>query len=131
MLSEREKSALAQLLDKYRLVFAREGDKPGRTNEVVHRIDLGDDARPFKLPLRRVPLHLQGEFARQLDEMLEEDIIEPSTSEISSPPVLVRKKDGRIRFCIDYRKLNGMTVKDSYPLPRIDGALDAIGPRAR
>ena len=59
--------------------------------------------------------------------MLQKGIIEPSNSPWSSPTVLVRKKDGSIRFCIDYRKLNHVIVKDSYPLPRIDDSLDALG----
>ena len=63
--------------------------------------------------------------------MLDYGIVEPSNSTFSSPPVLVRKKDGTVRFCIDYRKLNESTVKDSYPLPRISEAIDSIGRDAK
>ena len=63
--------------------------------------------------------------------MLDAKIVEPSTSECSSTPVLVFKKDGSISFCIDYRKLNQATVKDSYPLPRTYEAIDSIGRDAK
>ena len=59
--------------------------------------------------------------------MLDNGIVEPSNSEFSSPFVLIRKKDGTVCFCIDYRKLNEKTVTDSYPLPRISEAIDSIG----
>ena len=58
--------------------------------------------------------------------MLERGVIEPSTSAWSSPVVLKTKKDGTTRFCVDYRKLNSVTIKDAYPLPRIDECLDAL-----
>ena len=59
--------------------------------------------------------------------MLEQGVIEPSASPWSSPILLVRKKDGSIRFCIDFRKLNSVTRKDAYPLPRIDECLESLG----
>ena len=59
--------------------------------------------------------------------MLEEGVIEPSQSEWASPMVLVRKKDGSIQICVDYRKLNGMTQQYAYPMPRVDDTLDEIG----
>ena len=77
--------------------------------------------------LRRHPLpHLQ-EIDRQVHDMLAQDVIEPSSSPWSSNVVIVKKKDNSLRFCIDYRKLNDVTVKDSYPLPRITDCLDALG----
>ena len=58
--------------------------------------------------------------------MLVKGVIEPSSSPSSAPVILVKKKDGSIRFCVDYRKLNNVTVKDSYPLPKIEDCLDAL-----
>ena len=59
-------------------------------------------------------------------EMLKQEVIEPSTSPWASPLVLVRKKDGGLRFCVDYRKLNQVTRLDEFPLPRIDDTLDLL-----
>ena len=61
-----------------------------------------------------------------IQEMLAKNIIQPSTSPWASPVVIVRKKDGSARFCVDYRKLNNITRKDAFPLPRIDETLDTL-----
>ena len=63
----------------------------------------------------------------EVDRMLQEGVIEPATSEWASPVVLITKPDGSVRFCVDYRKLNALTIKDSYPLPRMDECLDSLG----
>lgn len=97
----------------------------GRTKLTLHQIDTGD-AKPVKLPPRRVPLHLQKEVADHIKQMQENGIIRPSCSPWAAPVVLVRKRDGSLRFCVDYRKLNELTRKDAYPLPRIDDALDSL-----
>ena len=73
----------------------------------------------------RLPL-AKREAAKAIKEMSEQGVIEPSTSPWSSPVILVKKKDGSVRFCVDYRKLNDITLKDSYPLPRIDDSVEAL-----
>lgn len=75
---------------------------------------------------RSVPLHLQQEVANHLKQMLANNIIQPFHSPWAAPVVLVCKRDVSPRFCVDYRKLNDLTQKDAYPLPRIDDVLDSL-----
>ena len=89
-------------------------------------IDTGD-AAPKKLPVRRMPFTVRQEVARQLKMMQETGVIQPSNSPWASPVVLVRKKDGTHRLCVDYRELNSVTRADTFPLPRIDDLLDQLG----
>lgn len=78
------------------------------------------------MPFYRQPPHLQKEIDRQVQELLENDIVEESNSEYHSPVVLVKKKDGKYRFCVDYRKLNKITKPLSFPLPRLECVFDTI-----
>ena len=96
-----------------------------RTHLVEYRIDTGEN-RPIRQPLRRHPFQHLEDIDRQVDEMTKHGIIEPAASPWASNVVLVRKKDGSLRFCVDYRKLNAITTKDSYPLPLIDNCLNAL-----
>ena len=109
-----------------REVFSTSEFDLGRTNLVQHRIDTGIN-RPFKQQLRRHPMAYLPVIDEHEDKMLANDICEPSFSPWASNVVLVKKSDGTLRFCIDYRQLNNLTVKDSYPLPRIDTCFDALG----
>lgn len=91
-----------------------------------HRIETGS-ARPVHVPPRRMSLAERLEIQREVDEMLKAGVVEPSRSPWASPIVLVKKKDGTARFCVDYRALNAVTKKDVYPLPRLDDVLDRLG----
>ena len=97
----------------------------GKTDLLKHKIKLTDDT-PFKEPYRRIPPGMYEEVRQHVKEMLDVGAIQPSHSPFSSNIVLVRKKDGTLRFCIDYRKLNSRTVKDAYNLPRIDDTIDRL-----
>ena len=85
-----------------------------------------EDEGPFKGPYRKIPPALVKEVREHLKEMLEIGVIRESTSPFSSNVMIVRKKDGTIPFCIDYRKLNQRTTKDAYPIPRIDDTLHSF-----
>eukprot|EP00795_Rhopilema_esculentum_P017845 gene17845-biopygen6667 len=124
-LSTAENTQLNELLNEYADIFASSSLDLGHTNIIEHEIDSGD-ARPIKQQPYRVSQAQRAEIDRHISNMLEQKIISVSCSPWSSPVVLVKKKDGTTRFCIDYRKLNAVTRKDSYPLPRIDDALDAL-----
>ena len=101
------------VLGSWSHIFSTGPTDLGRTDLVEHEIKLTDDT-PFKEPYRRIPPGLYEEVRQHLKEMIEAGAIQPSKSPFSSNVVLVRKKDGSLRFCINFRKLNGRTVKDAY-----------------
>ncbi|MCW4250032.1 MAG: RNase H-like domain-containing protein [Candidatus Thiodiazotropha endolucinida] len=114
-----------QVLGDWSHIFSTGPTDLGRTDAVKHKINLTDNV-PFKDPYRRIPPALYEEVRQHLKEMIEADAIRPSSSPYSSNVVLVRKKDGSLRFCIDFRKLNSRTIKDAYTLPRIDDTIDTL-----
>lgn len=124
-LSDKEKELATQFIQEEAAAFAMEGNPTGRTSVIQHRINT-ENAAPIRQAPRRLPLAKQEEVSKLLKDMLDEGVIEESTSPWSSPVVLVTKKDGSTRFCVDYRKLNDVTKKDSYPLPRIDDTLSTL-----
>jgi hypothetical protein len=124
-LSAEYKSSLLSLLTSYADVFSSpRAPLTYVTTKYEFNIDTcvkGPIAlRPYQVSPREKQL-----IEEQVDDMLKRGVIEPSRSAWAFPVVLIPKPDGFIRFCIDYRKLNKITVKDKYPLPRIDDLLDA------
>ena len=113
------------LLKEFHDIFSLETLELGETKVAEHEIRLTDEA-PFKERFRRIPPPLVDEVRAHLKEMLDAGVIEPSNSPWSNAVVLVRKKDGGLRFCIDFRRLNQRTVQDAYQLPRISEALDLL-----
>ncbi len=124
-LTEEEKEKAVALLNRYSGCVAKTPNKLGRSNLVKHKIDTGEH-----LPLHQ-PRYASAWRERELIEektraMLKNKVAVHSNSPWASPVVLVRKKDGEWRFCVDYRRLNSITTKDVYPLPRIDDALSRL-----
>ena len=116
---------MADLLIRYQHVFAQSSEDLGRTDRVQHKINTGV-AAPCRQPPRRQPIGKRDIEKQEVLKMLERNVIEPSNSAWSSPIVLVTKKDGSTRFCVDYRHVNDLTVKDAYPIPRVDECLDSL-----
>lgn len=120
-----EKLKVALTLLEFQDTFAKHDLDIGHFDKFKHRIDTGD-AVPIKERMRRTPLGFEKEEEKHIQDLLEKGVIQPSTSEWAAAPVLVRKKDGKIRYCIDYRKLNAVTRKDAFPLPRIECCIDTL-----
>jgi transposase InsO family protein len=124
-LDAEQSERVANLLSEFHDVFSRDDDDIGNFSGVQHHIDTGD-AAPIKIPMRRTPVCFEKDEAAHLKSMLDKGIIEPSQSPWAAAPVLIRKKDGRLRWCIDWRLLNSVTKKDSYPLPNITQCYEAL-----
>ena len=120
-----EQEEVRELFREYGRLFALDDLDLGHTSVVKHKIKL-NNYTPFKERYRRIPPHQYDEVRRHLKEMLEIGAIRKSNSPWASAVVVVRKKDGSLRFCIDLRKLNACTIKDVYSLPRIDETLDCL-----
>ena len=124
-LNSNQREDVAALLTEFADVFAASADDLGRTGVVKHRINTGN-ASPIKQAARRLPMHQKLEAEREVKKMLDRGVIEPSSSPWCSPIVLVKKKDGSTRFCVDFRRVNQVTSKDAFPLPRIQDALESL-----
>ena len=125
-LSESEKLQFKELLIEYQDTFSKDDFDLGCLNSgVEHKINTHDEI-PIAEKFRRTPLHFQKQEQEYIEKLLKQGVIEPSVSEWSAPPVLVRKKTGELRYCIDYRSLNAKTYKDNYNLPLIEDCLDSL-----
>ena len=124
-LTKEEFRQLKEVICHFSDVFASHIYDLGNFQEIEHTINTGD-AKPIKQRMRRTPVQFAGEEEKELSKMLEAGVVQPSISEWASAPVLVRKRDGTVRFCIDYRALNNATVKDVYPLPLVEDCVDTL-----
>lgn len=120
---------LAKLLYDSHQVFKTPTPLP-HTCTHDHHIPLMPDSNPVNMRLYRYPYYQKTEIERMVREMLDSGLIRPSNSPFSSPVLPVRKADGEWQFCVDFRALNAITIKDKYPIPVIDELLDELhGPK--
>ena len=103
-------------MQNYSDTFSTHSYDLGRTSLIDHHTDVQNSVPSRQRPYRVAPKH-QSDITNHIQDMLDHDIIRPSVSPWSSPILLVPKKDGGTRFVVDYRRLNNLTRKDSYPLP--------------
>jgi hypothetical protein len=114
------------IVSEYLDVFPADITSLPPEREIEFSIDLIPGAEPVSVaPYRMSPLELK-ELKSQLEELIQKHFIRPSVSHWGAPVLLVKKKDGSMRLCIDYRQLNKVTIKNKYPLPRIDDLLDQL-----
>ncbi|XP_075141571.1 uncharacterized protein LOC142217277 [Leptodactylus fuscus] len=113
------------VLWEFQSAFSRSEEDFGCTTAIEHEISTGDTP-PIRERYRQIPPTLYQEVKTMLSQMIDSGIVKESQSPWAAPVVLVRKKDGSLRFCVDYRKLNAATVKDAFPLPRIEESLTAL-----
>jgi hypothetical protein len=125
-LSPTQKKEFEDFLTEYEDLFAWDPTQLGRTNFVQHTIDVGDSA-PIKKRWYRTSRIERAFIAEEIQRMLQQGLIEKSKGPWAFPVVLVRKKNGKLRFCVDYRPLNKVTKRDEYSLPRIDDMMDSLG----
>ena len=123
-LSPLQQQQLNELFKEFQDVFSQGDNDLGNTPLLQHGIETNGPT--LRQPYRRQNPAVRREEMAQVQQMLSSHVIRPSNSPWASPVVMVRKKDGSLRFCVDFRQLNAATVKDAHPLPRIDDILDAL-----
>ena len=120
-----EQEVIAKLLIDFQDVFSRDEYDLGLTHLTEHVIETGDSV-PIKQAPHRVPAAFANEDQKALDKLLHQGVVRASTSPWASPIVLVRKKDGSVRWCTDFRRVNSCTKKDAFPIPKTSDCLDAV-----
>ena len=124
-LSNNQRIQLQDLLTRNNDLFATDKSELTQTNIAQHSI-ITEDIHPIKKRAYSTSPKEKEWIATEIDEMLQQGVIQPSSSPWSAPIVLVKKKNGQMRMCVNYKDLNNITKKDNYPLPRIDELLDSL-----
>ncbi len=114
------------MLSKHSAIFSKKKTTPEKTNSASHSTQVTNTI-PVWSPSYSIPSRVEVGFHKALDELIYLDIIEPSTSKWSSPPILIVKKDGDISVVVDYHKLNAVTVPDPFQMPTVDYIVSSIG----
>ena len=127
VLDMEEKTKLQDLLWKYKDLFQLPGQDLGHTNILSHKIKLKPDSQVFRSQPYQSNPRIREEISKQVQDMLNKGIISASDSPYSSPVVMVRKPDGTFRFCVDFRKLNSLSLDDCHPIVRVDDSLKSLG----
>lgn len=118
-------SEIKSILNEFSDIMAKSKYDIGKTSLVKHHINTGTHM-PIKMAPRRISRAVQKEVEQQIEQLKNKGIITEADGPWAFPIVVVRKKDGTIRLCVDYRSLNEITIKDAFPLPRIDDTLDSL-----
>ena len=126
LLTAAQTEQLHQFLGEHHEAFSLNPNERGETELLTMEIETGE-ASPKKQAACRMAFAVRSEVAQQLRDMQAAGVVQPSGSPWASPVVIVRKRHGTHRFCVDYRKLNSVTKADTFPLPRIDDLLDRLG----
>ena len=126
-LTDEQLEAIKDVLEQNEDVFSKHKANIGRCNFVEHEIELEESAVPHREEARRMTPHKSDACRKEIETLLEYDMIEPSKSPWACGEVMAQKKDEQLMFCCDFRYLNSVTVKDAYPIPRIDESLSKLG----
>lgn len=124
-LTPHQQNEMTSLLQRWKKAFSSHDEDLGCTGIVKHQIPTGT-APPSRERYRPIPPSLYAELRTLLQNMLDSGVVKESVSPWAAPIMLVKKKDGSWRFCVDYRKLNALTHKDAYPLPRTEESLTGL-----
>ena len=126
-ITDEQLEAIKDVLERNEEVFSRHKADIGCCNFVEHEIELEENAVPHREGARRMTPHKSDACRKEIETLLEYDMIEPSKSPWACGVVMAKKKGDQLRFCCDFRYLNSVTVKDAYPIPRIDESLSKLG----
>ena len=125
--TDEQLEAIKDVLDRNEDVFSEHKADIGCCNFVEHEIELEESAVPHREGARRMTPNKSDACRKEIETLLEYDMIEPSKSPWACGVVMAKKKGDQLRFCCDFRYLNSVTVKDAYPIPRIDQSLSKLG----